>query len=188
MVVLMKVYTVLDHAANMQVSFQLLCGATRNIGVVIAIWAPIVLIRTLGMLRSRFDSIHLAFSDCLVPSTKGKSKRHRMGSLNLCFHKFLDYHSGDMETVIVADIPKGKLFKSSIDGSEWKDLDGHLDSTEKCLEGCVTELESREKNLESIYELVIESNEELDLIRKSIESRVQELESKEKSFHSFQQE
>ncbi|KAL7249255.1 hypothetical protein ACSBR1_011415 [Camellia fascicularis] len=30
------------------------------------------------------------------------------GSLNLCFHKFLDYHSGDMATVIVADIPKGK--------------------------------------------------------------------------------
>ncbi|GMP40580.1 hypothetical protein CsSME_00010963 [Camellia sinensis var. sinensis] len=71
---------------------------------------------------------------------------------------------------------------------EWKDLDGHLDSTEKCLEGCVTELESREKNLESIRESVIESNEELDLIRKSIESRVQELESKEKSFHAFQQE
>ncbi|XP_028097416.1 callose synthase 7-like isoform X2 [Camellia sinensis] len=82
-------------------------NATRNIGVVIAIWAPIVLvyfmdtqiwyaifstivggiygafshlgeIRTLGMLRSRFDSVHLAFSDCLVPSTEGKSKRHRM--------------------------------------------------------------------------------------------------------------
>ncbi|KAI7996066.1 putative callose synthase 6 [Camellia lanceoleosa] len=81
--------------------------ATRNIGVVIAIWAPIVLVYfmdtqiwyaifstivggiygafshlgeiwTLGMLRSRFDSIHLAFSDCLVPSTEGKSKRHRM--------------------------------------------------------------------------------------------------------------
>ncbi|CAL5403980.1 unnamed protein product [Camellia sinensis] len=82
-------------------------NATQNIGVVIAIWAPIVLvyfmdtqiwyaifstivggiygafshlgeIRTLGMLRSRFDSVHLAFSDCLVPSTEGKSKRHRM--------------------------------------------------------------------------------------------------------------
>ncbi|KAI7986804.1 hypothetical protein LOK49_LG14G00692 [Camellia lanceoleosa] len=101
-------------------------------------------------------------------------------------------HDEDTDTshVILVDAKnfEGKLFKSSIDGSEWKDLDGHLDSTEKCLEGCVTELESREKNLESIGESVIESNEELDLIQKSIESHVQELESKEKSFHSFQQE
>ncbi|XP_057461875.1 callose synthase 7-like isoform X3 [Actinidia eriantha] len=82
-------------------------NVTHNIGVVIAIWAPIVLvyfmdtqiwyaifstifggiygafshlgeIRTLGMLRSRFDSVHSAFSDCLLPSSERESKSHHM--------------------------------------------------------------------------------------------------------------
>ncbi|AEE79878.1 unnamed protein product [Arabidopsis thaliana] len=77
--------------------------ATNNIGVVIAIWAPIVLvylmdtqiwyaifstlfggihgafshlgeIRTLGMLRSRFESIPIAFSRTLMPSEDAKRK------------------------------------------------------------------------------------------------------------------
>lgn len=76
-----------------------------NIGVVIVIWAPVLLvyfmdtqiwyaifstivggiygafshlgeIRTLGMLRSRFESIPGAFSERLVPSSKGE-KKHR---------------------------------------------------------------------------------------------------------------
>ncbi|KAH7833941.1 hypothetical protein Vadar_011284 [Vaccinium darrowii] len=81
-------------------------NVTHNIGVVIAIWAPIVLvyfmdtqiwyaifstifggiygafshlgeIRTLGMLRSRFDSIHSAFSECLVPSSEKDREKER---------------------------------------------------------------------------------------------------------------
>ncbi|XP_058195359.1 callose synthase 7 [Rhododendron vialii] len=81
-------------------------NVTHNIGVVIAVWAPIVLvyfmdtqiwyaiystifggiygafshlgeIRTLGMLRSRFDSVHSAFSECLVPSSKREGERER---------------------------------------------------------------------------------------------------------------
>ncbi|KAI8526616.1 hypothetical protein RHMOL_Rhmol12G0009600 [Rhododendron molle] len=81
-------------------------NVTHNIGVVIAVWAPIVLvyfmdtqiwyaifstifggiygafshlgeIRTLGMLRSRFDSVHSAFSECLVPSSKKERERER---------------------------------------------------------------------------------------------------------------
>ncbi|XP_052178586.1 callose synthase 7 isoform X2 [Diospyros lotus] len=85
--------------------------ATHNIGVVIAIWAPIVLvyfmdtqiwyaiystifggirgafshlgeIRTLGMLRSRFDSVHLAFTERLVPSTEDERKAHHTGDLS----------------------------------------------------------------------------------------------------------
>ncbi|KAF3629525.1 Callose synthase 3 [Capsicum annuum] len=77
----------------------------HNIGVVIVIWAPVLLvyfmdtqiwyaifstivggiygafshlgeIRTLGMLRSRFESIPSAFSERLVPSSKGERK-HR---------------------------------------------------------------------------------------------------------------
>ncbi|KAH9706167.1 callose synthase 7 [Citrus sinensis] len=62
--------------------FQLLkvncvCPVTHNIGVVIAIWAPIVLIRTLGMLRSRFESVPTAFCRRLVPpSDAAKKDRH----------------------------------------------------------------------------------------------------------------
>ncbi|MQL77135.1 hypothetical protein Taro_009524, partial [Colocasia esculenta] len=78
----------------------------HNIGVIISIWAPIVLvyfmdaqiwyaifstlfggilgafshlgeIRTLGMLRSRFGAVPLAFNDFLVPSLKdGHQRRH----------------------------------------------------------------------------------------------------------------
>ncbi|KAI3881502.1 hypothetical protein MKX03_035580 [Papaver bracteatum] len=79
----------------------------HNIGVIISIWAPIVLvyfmdvqiwyaifaticggihgafnhlgeIRTLGMLRSRFDAVPIAFSERLVPSTKEDSKTNHM--------------------------------------------------------------------------------------------------------------
>ncbi|KAH9770738.1 callose synthase 7 [Citrus sinensis] len=52
-------------------------NVTHNIGVVIAIWAPIVLIRTLGMLRSRFESVPTAFCRRLVPpSDAAKKDRH----------------------------------------------------------------------------------------------------------------
>ncbi|KAH9770609.1 callose synthase 7 [Citrus sinensis] len=53
-------------------------NVTHNIGVVIAIWAPIVLIRTLGMLRSRFESVPTAFCRCLVPSSDADTKRRYM--------------------------------------------------------------------------------------------------------------
>ncbi|KAH9770605.1 callose synthase 7 [Citrus sinensis] len=102
-----KVYIVLDPVANLQATIQLLRGVTHNIGVVIAIWAPIVLvyfmdtqiwysifstlfggihgalshlgeIRTLGMLRSRFESVPTAFCRCLVPSSDADTKRRYM--------------------------------------------------------------------------------------------------------------
>ncbi|KAF5207089.1 Callose synthase [Thalictrum thalictroides] len=79
-------------------------NVTHNMGVVISIWAPIVLvyfmdtqiwyaifsticggvhgafnhlgeIRTLGMLRARFQAVPIAFSEHLVPSSKEESKR-----------------------------------------------------------------------------------------------------------------
>ncbi|GJY84562.1 callose synthase 7 [Tanacetum coccineum] len=82
-------------------------NVTHNIGVVIAIWAPIVMvyfmdaqiwyaifatiiggikgafshlgeIRTLGMLRSRFDSVPSAFHERLVPMQKDELKRDPM--------------------------------------------------------------------------------------------------------------
>ncbi|KAK5811410.1 hypothetical protein PVK06_026741 [Gossypium arboreum] len=78
--------------------------ARNNIGVVIALWAPIILvyfmdtqiwyaifstlfggiygafrrlgeIRTLGMLRSRFGSLPGAFNDCLIPGDKSEKKK-----------------------------------------------------------------------------------------------------------------
>ncbi|CAN6245484.1 unnamed protein product [Urochloa humidicola] len=80
--------------------------ANNNIGVVIALWAPIILvyfmdtqiwyaifstliggiygacrrlgeIRTLGMLRSRFESLPKAFNQCLIPSDTSKKRGFR---------------------------------------------------------------------------------------------------------------
>ncbi|GAA0146605.1 hypothetical protein LIER_06520 [Lithospermum erythrorhizon] len=80
--------------------------AKNNIGVVIAIWAPVVLvyfmdtqiwyaifstlfggiygafrrlgeIRTLGMLRSRFDSLPGAFNGCLIPEEKNEQPKKK---------------------------------------------------------------------------------------------------------------
>ncbi|PUZ78420.1 hypothetical protein GQ55_1G451200 [Panicum hallii var. hallii] len=80
--------------------------ANNNIGVVIALWAPIILvyfmdtqiwyaifstliggiygacrrlgeIRTLGMLRSRFQSLPKAFNQCLIPSDTSKKRGFR---------------------------------------------------------------------------------------------------------------
>ncbi|KAK1653393.1 hypothetical protein QYE76_071198 [Lolium multiflorum] len=86
--------------------------AKGNIGVVIALWVPIILvyfmdtqiwytifstlfggiygafqrlgeIRTLGMLRSRFDSIPLAVHDCLVPAETSDGRRKKGLKSNL---------------------------------------------------------------------------------------------------------
>uniref|UniRef100_A0A0D9YA15 1,3-beta-glucan synthase n=1 Tax=Oryza glumipatula TaxID=40148 RepID=A0A0D9YA15_9ORYZ len=48
---------------------------THNLGVVITVWAPIVMIRTLGMLRSRFEAIPIAFGKHLVPRHDSQPKR-----------------------------------------------------------------------------------------------------------------
>ncbi|MFQ6647564.1 hypothetical protein Gotur_021691 [Gossypium turneri] len=131
------VYNVLDSATNQQTSIQLLCGVkTHNIGVVIAIWSPIVLvyfmdaqiwyaifstlfggirgafshlgeIRTLGMLRSRFESVPRAFCRRLVPSpNQHNRKRHldeaterkNIASFSLVWNKFI--HSMRMQDLI----------------------------------------------------------------------------------------
>uniref|UniRef100_A0A0D9YA18 1,3-beta-glucan synthase n=1 Tax=Oryza glumipatula TaxID=40148 RepID=A0A0D9YA18_9ORYZ len=47
----------------------------HNLGVVITVWAPIVMIRTLGMLRSRFEAIPIAFGKHLVPRHDSQPKR-----------------------------------------------------------------------------------------------------------------
>ncbi|GKV12593.1 hypothetical protein SLEP1_g23715 [Rubroshorea leprosula] len=88
--------------------------AKNNIGVVIALWAPIILvyfmdtqiwyaifstlfggiygafrrlgeIRTLGMLRSRFQSLPGAFNSCLIPAEKGDVKKGILGFFSRSF-------------------------------------------------------------------------------------------------------
>ncbi|XP_022741019.1 callose synthase 7-like isoform X4 [Durio zibethinus] len=99
--------------------------ATHNIGVIIAIWSPIVLvyfmdaqiwyaifstlfggihgafshlgeIRTLGMLRSRFEAIPAAFCHRLVPDEA--TERKNIASFSLVWNKFI--HSMRMQDLI----------------------------------------------------------------------------------------
>eukprot|EP00267_Zea_mays_P042894 XP_020394929.1 uncharacterized protein LOC100502361 isoform X3 [Zea mays] len=98
-----------------------------NIGVVIAIWAPIILvyfmdtqiwytifstllggiygafqrlgeIRTLGMLRSRFDSIPLAFNSCLIPVETSDAKRKK-GLRSYLHNRFKEMEHADKENI-----------------------------------------------------------------------------------------
>ncbi|KAI3421638.1 uncharacterized protein J3R85_011988 [Psidium guajava] len=91
------------HVTNFQ-WHEFFPQAKNNIGVVIAVWAPIILvyfmdtqiwyaifstlfggiygafrrlgeIRTLGMLRSRFESLPAVFNDCLIPQEKAVPKK-----------------------------------------------------------------------------------------------------------------
>ncbi|KAG5520393.1 hypothetical protein RHGRI_033091 [Rhododendron griersonianum] len=112
-------------------------NVTHNIGVVIAVWAPIVLvyfmdtqiwyaifstivggfygafshlgeIQTLAMLRSRFDSVHSAFSECLVPSSEEERKRSICDYVHSAFIKRHD-PSSEKEGLPKKDIAKFSL-------------------------------------------------------------------------------
>ncbi|KAK3150352.1 hypothetical protein QOZ80_3AG0232130 [Eleusine coracana subsp. coracana] len=101
--------------------------AKSNIGVVIALWAPIILvyfmdtqiwytifstllggiygafqrlgeIRTLGMLRSRFDSIPLAFNACLIPVETSDTKRKK-GLKSYLHSRFKEIEHADKEKI-----------------------------------------------------------------------------------------
>ncbi|CAL5059049.1 unnamed protein product [Urochloa decumbens] len=98
-----------------------------NIGVVIALWAPVILvyfmdtqilytifstllggiygafqglgeIRTLGMLRSRFDSIPLAINSCLIPVETSDAKR-RKGLKSYLHSRFKEMEHVDKEDI-----------------------------------------------------------------------------------------
>jgi callose synthase len=98
-----------------------------NVGVVIALWAPIILvyfmdtqiwytifstllggiygafqrlgeIRTLGMLRSRFDSIPLAFNSCLIPVETSDAKRKK-GLKSYLHNRFKEMEHVDKENI-----------------------------------------------------------------------------------------
>ncbi|KAL6645417.1 hypothetical protein ACP70R_017025 [Stipagrostis hirtigluma subsp. patula] len=98
-----------------------------NIGVVIALWAPIILvyfmdtqiwytifstllggiygafqrlgeIRTLGMLRSRFDLIPLAFNACLIPVETSDAKRKK-GLKSYLQSRFKEMKHADKEKI-----------------------------------------------------------------------------------------
>ncbi|CAN0902937.1 Callose synthase 5 [Linum grandiflorum] len=56
---------------------------STHYGAVLSLWAPTILIRTLGILRSRFQSLPGAFNAYLVPSNKTQKKEF---SLSKRFH------------------------------------------------------------------------------------------------------
>ncbi|KVH95817.1 1,3-beta-glucan synthase subunit FKS1-like, domain-1 [Cynara cardunculus var. scolymus] len=115
-------------------------NVTHNIGVVIAIWAPIVLvyfmdtqiwyaiyatiiggiygafshlgeIRTLGMLRSRFESVPSAFYERLVPMQK-EPRREQLVVLNFIF--FYDKLNKDRNSVIPFGYINGAISATSL--------------------------------------------------------------------------
>ncbi|KAF7847605.1 hypothetical protein BT93_L2796 [Corymbia citriodora subsp. variegata] len=98
------------HVSNFQ-WHEFFPQAKNNIGVVIAVWAPVILvyfmdtqiwyaifstlfggiygafrrlgeIRTLGMLRSRFDTLPRVFNQCLIPDDKTERKKKGFFSRN----------------------------------------------------------------------------------------------------------
>ncbi|CAI9102372.1 OLC1v1000634C1 [Oldenlandia corymbosa var. corymbosa] len=73
-------------------------------------------------------------------------------------------------------------FKRSIFAvvSNYKDYEEYVETTQKKFRECYSELESREKNLNSVEESVRQSSEELKLLREHIEERVRCIEDEEK--------
>ncbi|KAK7272638.1 hypothetical protein RJT34_29359 [Clitoria ternatea] len=101
-----------------------------NAGAIMAVWSPVVIvyfmdtqiwysvfctiigglygilhhlgeIRTLGMLRSRFDSLPSAFNVCLVPPSSKRGKKKRKGLLSNIFQKMPDEKNGIAKFVVV---------------------------------------------------------------------------------------
>ncbi|CAJ1957834.1 unnamed protein product [Sphenostylis stenocarpa] len=72
-----------------------------NAGAIIAVWSPVVIIRTLGMLRSRFDSLPSAFNVCLIPPSSKRGKKKRKGLLSNIFQKLPDEKNATAKFVVV---------------------------------------------------------------------------------------
>ncbi|KOM42654.1 hypothetical protein LR48_Vigan05g025800 [Vigna angularis] len=101
-----------------------------NAGAIVAVWSPVVIvyfmdtqiwysvfctiigglygilhhlgeIRTLGMLRSRFDSLPSAFNVCLIPPSSKRGKKKRKGLLSNIFQKLPDEKNATAKFVVV---------------------------------------------------------------------------------------
>ncbi|KAL1299856.1 hypothetical protein HN51_044400 [Arachis hypogaea] len=101
-----------------------------NAGAIVAVWTPVVIvyfmdiqiwysvfctifgglygilnhlgeIRTLGMLRSRFDSLPSAFNVCLIPPSSKRGKKKRKGFLSNIFQKMPDEKGAIAKFVVV---------------------------------------------------------------------------------------
>ncbi|KAL9322132.1 hypothetical protein ACSQ67_010185 [Phaseolus vulgaris] len=101
-----------------------------NAGAIVAVWSPVVIvyfmdtqiwysvfctiigglygilhhlgeIRTLGMLRSRFDSLPSAFNVCLIPPSSKRGKKKRKGFLSNIFQKLPDEKNATAKFVVV---------------------------------------------------------------------------------------
>ncbi|KAL2331236.1 hypothetical protein Fmac_018817 [Flemingia macrophylla] len=101
-----------------------------NAGAIVAVWSPVVIvyfmdtqiwysvfctiigglygilnhlgeIRTLGMLRSRFDSLPSAFNVCLIPPSSKRGKKKRKGLLSNIFQKLPEEKNATAKFVVV---------------------------------------------------------------------------------------
>lgn len=101
-----------------------------NAGAIVAVWSPVVIvyfmdtqiwysvfctiigglygilhhlgeIRTLGMLRSRFDSLPSAFNVCLIPPSSKRGKKKRKGLLSNIFQKLPSEKNATAKFVVV---------------------------------------------------------------------------------------
>ncbi|KAG4971669.1 hypothetical protein AAZX31_13G243800 [Glycine max] len=101
-----------------------------NAGAIVAVWSPVVIvyfmdtqiwysvfctiigglygvlhhlgeIRTLGMLRSKFDSLPSAFNVCLIPPSSKRGKKKRKGLLSNIFQKLPDEKNATAKFVVV---------------------------------------------------------------------------------------
>ncbi|MBA0727070.1 hypothetical protein Golax_002852 [Gossypium laxum] len=57
-----QVHNILDIGAECQASIQLLCGVKHNMGVIIAIWSPIILVRKLSSTSVYFMDVQLWYT------------------------------------------------------------------------------------------------------------------------------
>ncbi|CAN0831010.1 Callose synthase 5 [Linum grandiflorum] len=71
------------HLLGVAFVLQVIFSTRHNYGAVLSLWAPTILIRTLGMLRSRFQSLPGAFKAFLVPSDKTRRKGFSLCQRNL---------------------------------------------------------------------------------------------------------
>ncbi|KAH9723654.1 putative callose synthase 8 [Citrus sinensis] len=63
-----------------------------NAGAIVAVWSPIIVIRTLGMLRSRFHTLPSAFNVCLIPPALRNDQKNK----RIFFRRF---HKGKKDDI-----------------------------------------------------------------------------------------
>ncbi|OAY76390.1 putative callose synthase 8 [Ananas comosus] len=78
--VTLPVHSVLGVSTVKQIYIQLPFRVKSNAGAILAVWAPIILIRTMGMVRTRFHTLPSVFNASLVPQSSTKEKKKTLKS------------------------------------------------------------------------------------------------------------